>query len=150
MVQKRSARFVFNDFTSRTPGTVTKMLQTLEWDSLEDRRKIRRLTILQQARLGHLSLPIGTLLQPVQRQSRHLHCNAYTTITTSKDCMKYSYLPRTIIDWNSLPEQITQIETIPQFKQAIANNIKARKELHDRTTRTNAYFYVFIYKDTDV
>jgi len=80
MVQKRSARFVFNDFTSRTPGTVTKMLQTLEWDSLEDRRKIRRLTILQQARLGHLSLPIGTLLQPVQRQ--------YTTITTSKDCMK--------------------------------------------------------------
>ncbi|XP_072018459.1 uncharacterized protein [Amphiura filiformis] len=128
MIQKRAARFVFNDYTSRTPGTVTNMLKTLEWDSLENRRTSRRLTILQQSRLGHLSLPTGTLLQPVQRQSRHLHCNAYTTITTSKDYLKFSFFPRTIINWNNLPEQITQIEDIPQFKEAVANHIKEQHQ----------------------
>ena len=59
--------------TSRSEGCVTEMIQSLEWTSLADRWKVRRIPILQQARLDHLSLPIGNLLQPVQRQSRHLH-----------------------------------------------------------------------------
>ena len=85
-VQKRAAHFVSNDFTSRSEGCVTEMIQSLEWTSLADRRKVRRISILQQARLDHFSLPIGNLLQPVQRQSHHLHSNAYTTPSANKDC----------------------------------------------------------------
>ena len=30
-VQKRAARFVFNTYTDRTPGCVTKMVESLKW-----------------------------------------------------------------------------------------------------------------------
>ena len=98
-----------------------QQIKSLDWDSLANRRKIHRLTVFQQARQGHLSLPVETLQQPVQRHSRHLHANAYIIISTNKDCMKYSFFPRTIIDWNSLPEPITNISSIPQFKHGDIN-----------------------------
>ena len=102
-------------------GCVSNMIKSLDWDSLANRCKIHRLTVFQQARQSHLSLPVETLLQPVQRHSRHLHANAYNIISTNKDCMKYSFFPRTIINWNSLPEPIINIASIPQFKQALIN-----------------------------
>ena len=130
-VQKRAARFVSNDFTSRSEGCVTEIIQSLEWTSLADRRKVRRISILQQARLDHLSLPIRNLLQPVQRRSRHLYSNAYATLSANKDCYKYSYFPCTIIDWNFLPEHLTQIELIPQFKEAVTNHLQTTKQQQD-------------------
>jgi hypothetical protein len=43
-VQRRAARFVINDYTSRTPGCVTSMLTSLyEWQTLEQQRRISRL-----------------------------------------------------------------------------------------------------------
>jgi hypothetical protein len=42
-VQKRAARFVFNNYTDRTPGCVTKMVESLKWEKLEERRKSNRL-----------------------------------------------------------------------------------------------------------
>ena len=30
-VQKRAARFAFNTYTDRTPGCVTKMVESLKW-----------------------------------------------------------------------------------------------------------------------
>jgi hypothetical protein len=42
-VQRIAARFVINDYTSRTPGCVTSMLTSLEWQTLEQRRRISRL-----------------------------------------------------------------------------------------------------------
>ena len=45
-VQRRAARFVINDYTSRTPGCVTSMLTSLEWQTLEQRRRISRLVMM--------------------------------------------------------------------------------------------------------
>jgi hypothetical protein len=42
-VQRIAARFVINDYTSSTPGCVTSMLTSLEWQTLEQRRRISRL-----------------------------------------------------------------------------------------------------------
>ena len=135
---KRAARFMSNDFTSRSEGCVTEIIQSLEWTSLADRRKVRRISILQ-ARLDHFSLPIGNLLQPVQRQSHHLHSNAYTTPSASKDSYKYSYFPRTIIDFNFLPEHLTQTELIPQFKEAVPVQQITCKQLNNSKT-SEQYF----------
>ena len=44
-VQRIAARFVINDYTSRTPGCVTSMLTSLEWQTLEQRRRIIRSSI---------------------------------------------------------------------------------------------------------
>ncbi len=40
----------------------------------------------------------------------------------NKDGFKFSHIPKTIIDWNNLPEHISLIEEINTFKQAISNH----------------------------
>ena len=49
---------------------------------------------------------------------RHLNSKAFNTIHTSKDCYKYSFFPRTIKDWNSLPYKISTIKECQTFKLA--------------------------------
>ena len=126
MVQRRAARFVCNDYTSRTEGCVTNMLNQLKWPSLEIRRKAHRLTVMQQARLGYLSLPIEDLLQPVQRHSRHAHAFSYKLPSTSKNCFKYSFIPHTIVNWNALPQHLIEIENIDRFKESLLLHLFAR------------------------
>ena len=46
MVQRRAARFVHNNYTDRTPGCVTDMLNTLRWEPLSQRRANSRLIML--------------------------------------------------------------------------------------------------------
>ena len=43
---QRAARFVINDYTSRTQGCVTSMLTSLEWQTLEQRRRISRVVMM--------------------------------------------------------------------------------------------------------
>ena len=83
MVQRRTARFCLNDYTSREAGCVSEMLNQLHLQQLITRRTNRRLTILHKAIYGHQSLPVNNLLQPVQRLSRHLNNKAFNTIHAS-------------------------------------------------------------------
>jgi hypothetical protein len=55
-VQKRAARFVFNNYTDRTPGCVTKMVESLKWKKLEERRKYNRLCMLQKIKNGFIDV----------------------------------------------------------------------------------------------
>ena len=66
-VQRRAARYVCNDYTSRNPGCVTTMIKDIGWESLQDRRCIARLLYKMQHGLVDVdSLPeIGR--QPHQR-----------------------------------------------------------------------------------
>ena len=121
MIQRRAARFVNNDY--RRTSSVTAMLKDLDWPSLKDRRTASRVTILQKARLGLLPLPVDDLLLPLQRPSRHFHLNSYQTIATNKDVYKFSYWPRTILDWNKLPYHITTITEPNNFKQEAINHL---------------------------
>ena len=122
-VQRRAARFVCNDFRSRSEGCVSEMINQLQWPSLETRRRVHRVTVLQQARLGHLSMPVHELLHPVRRLSRHVHSQAYAVPAANKNCYKFSYIPRTIVDWNSLPDHIVNIDTIDRFKVSLLKHL---------------------------
>ena len=99
------------------------MVNTLGLDPLDIRRKSRRLCVFKQAILGHLSLPLDDLLQPVLRQSRHNHPDSYSIISANKDCYKYSFVPRTIRDWNMLPHNIATIQNFESFKSAVSNHL---------------------------
>ena len=122
-VQKRAARFILGDYISRTPGCASQMVDSLGLSPLDIRRKTRRLCMLKQANLGHSSLPIGHLLQPVLRQSRHCHRSSYAIIPANKDCYKFSFVPRTIRDWNMLPYDTVAIEDIDSFKAAVGDHL---------------------------
>ena len=45
-IQRKAARYVFNDYRDRSPGTVTNMIDTLQWDSLACRRTKASLILL--------------------------------------------------------------------------------------------------------
>ena len=45
-IQRKTARFISHDYTSRTPGYVTKMLNYLDLATLQQRRKELRLTFI--------------------------------------------------------------------------------------------------------
>ena len=124
MIQRRAARFVSNDY--RRTSSVTSMLQDLNWVSLENRRTANRVSIFQKARLGLLPLPVDDLLLPLQRPSRHTHLNSYQVIATNKDCYKFSFWPRTIIDWNRLPYHISTTANPNSFKTQVLNHLKKR------------------------
>ena len=129
MVQRRAARFCLNDYKTKSKGCVTEMLHKLNWDSLSTRRQTRRLVVFHKGIHGHLSLPVGNLLQPIQRSSRHFNSKAYSTISTSKDCYKNSFVPRTIVDWNLLPENIVNITEPNPFKQALEEHLYPSKKV---------------------
>ena len=116
-IQRRAARFVKNNYSPR--ASVTDMLHSLEWNQLADRRRRARLSTFHKGYYGYLAIPIQTILRPTTRTTRRSHNRAFTEISTSKDCYKYSFLPRTVKDWNSLPEYLTNIEDPNQFKKQL-------------------------------
>ena len=113
-VQRRSARFVKNNYDRQS--SVTTMLKDLNWSTLAERRKIARLAVFHKAHEGHLSIPVRNLLHPVTRPTRRTHNKSYIELQPNKDTYKYSFLPRTVTDWNALPSSIVNTEEPKAFK----------------------------------
>ena len=109
-----------NDYKTIERGCMSEMIGKLNLESLNIRRRNRRITIFHKAINGHLALPIGHL-QPVLRRTRHLNSKAYNTIQTSKDCYKYSFFLRTIKYWNSLPDKLATIKELHKFQLALTH-----------------------------
>ena len=61
--KKRAARFVFNNHTDRTPGCVTKMLESLKWEKLEERRKYNRICMLYKIKNGLIDIDSHQYIQ---------------------------------------------------------------------------------------
>ena len=66
-IQRKAARFITNDYRSREKGTMTKMLNDLELQSLKDRRKDKRLIQLYNVQKGLVpAIPANDYLKPIQ------------------------------------------------------------------------------------
>ena len=129
-IQRRAARMVFNNYDWRQ--SVTELIQKLEWDMLSTRRKINRLSIFNKAIGGHLAIPVQNYLQPAQRQTRRSKGNNYIEHQSRVDCHKFSYIPRTIRDWNNLPTHISSIQEPKCFKEAVTKYISEQeKQIRD-------------------
>ena len=57
-IQRQAARFCTNNY-SREPGSVTKLLQELGWETLQTRRKAKRITSLFETLTPQPNLIIG-------------------------------------------------------------------------------------------
>ena len=101
-VQRRAARYVTNRY--HNTSSVTDMLHNLNWPSLEIRRTRVRLIMFYKI-IHHVVAihPLDTLLLPTTTITRYNSSHTYQHIRTDKDSYKYSFYPRTIIQWNILP-----------------------------------------------
>ena len=102
MVQHRAARFVCRDYERKS--SVTRMLAEFDWDHFELRRQAARLTLLYKVTSDQVAIPASKFLTPVARPTRHNNSKAFQRPRAKKDCYKNSFFPRTISEWNLLPE----------------------------------------------
>ena len=121
-VQRRAARFVCRDYSPYS--SVTTMLKNLEWDTLQLRRKAARLTMMHKIVNGQVAIPASDLLLPAKRPSRHSNSKSFIWPRTKKDCFKNSFIPRTIHEWNSLPEHLVNINLTETFKEEVTEHLR--------------------------
>jgi len=122
-VQRRAARFCLGKF--HNTSSVNTMLERLKWQTLETRRKIARLTMFFKISNGLVNISNLNLTAPTRR-SRHHHSKTFQVPSSRTDYRKFSYFPRTIPDWNGLPEAIVSAPSLGCFKVRVAAHFSSQ------------------------
>lgn len=118
MVQRRGARYVCNRQGNRS--SVDSMLDTLKWKSLQHRRRDARLHVLSKTHHEDVAISKEERLIPPKRTTRNMHPLSFQVPSSSSDYRKYSFFPRTIRDWNSLPTNTAAATTLVAFKAQVS------------------------------
>lgn len=84
------------------------MFEKLGWKPLQQRRQIDRLNLFNKALNNVTALQFTDLIQEPSRRTRSMHNKHLITISTRTNVYKFSFLPRTIVDWNTLPNNVIQ------------------------------------------
>ena len=114
-VQRRAARFVKNEY-SRAPGTVTTIYRDLKWRSLEERRKMARLALFHKILNQNVYVRLPPYIYINPRNTPSSARSRLTSISATCNVYKYSFMPRTITEWNSLPVAVTSQKNTEMFK----------------------------------
>ena len=106
-------------------ASMTDMLSDLKWDTLETRRKKNRLTLMYK--LSHNLVDINTeehLIPNSELRTRNSHAFKYRMPKVSKDVFKFSFFPRSITEWNSLPADLVNCKSLSDFKLNLGKHVK--------------------------
>ena len=119
-IQRRAARF-FNGCYCRVPGTVTNLDQ-LEWSSSHQRRQMSFLTMMYKI-VNDLNCPVQIpgYVQKKIRITRSFHRKRFINLYSKNNTYKYRFCIRTVKEWNGLPDELIEQETLESFKSALAN-----------------------------
>ena len=119
-VQRRAARFVCKN--NKRKSSVSSMLADLNWPSLEERRIRARLSLLYKS-LHHLvAINLdGYVLKPdnIGISTRKSSSISFHHPTVRKDCYRFSFIPRTMAEWNCLPPAVREAPSIEAFKNQV-------------------------------
>ena len=124
-VQYRAARFVTSKYSFET-GSMTGILENLKWESLKKRRRDSRLILLYKGLKGAACIPTEDLIPPIRRSKNH-HSLTFQIPATRTDIYKGSFFPKTIRDWNALPDSIiTSAEGAENGVARLTSLVRAR------------------------
>ena len=134
------ARFITKDYKSRTPGSMTSLLEQLQLPLLQERRKQLRLIFLYKV-VEELvpAVPPEEFLKPKQRNKRQIRAKRFSNCVTNNivsrsetcntkafeiprsytDQYKQSFFVNTLLDWNHLDESVVSATTIDSFKNKL-------------------------------
>lgn len=107
MVQRRAARYTLNQYSYQS--SVTAMLEHLRWPTLQQRRNLASVTMLYKIQHQLVSIPVNTYLIP---SKEHKFIQPFSPTNYHL----YSFFPRTIRLWNSLPYQVACSPDLEAFK----------------------------------
>ena len=125
-VQKNAARFVCNNYklTTSTSGLVS----SLGWDTLEHRRLFNQSVLFYKFHNGlvNCKFPDSLRRSSTLRTTRR-HCSTYQQQQSTVLAHSYSFFPRSVRVWNSLPCKVVTSATLNSFKQSALPAITSLK-----------------------
>ncbi|XP_072047244.1 uncharacterized protein [Amphiura filiformis] len=117
-VQRRVVRFISGNYNRE--DSVTAMREELGLPPLQKRRQHSRWVMMHKIIHGHVAIPRPDYIQPRARTTRSQQQHRFTRLSTSSDSYKHSFFPRTLKEWDGLPQNIIELPSVEQFKEAIA------------------------------
>ena len=97
-VHRRGAIFVCNNY--RRDSSVTGMLESLGWDSLESRRCKSRINMMGKIVGSRVAINSEDYLISGNTRTRSANSAKFRTIGAKSNVYKNSFFPRTIPTWN--------------------------------------------------
>ena len=120
-IQRRAARFVLQNYHRRE--SVSAMMQQLQWKSLEWRRQAASLVMLYKIQHNIVAINPALYLSPMMpTTTRSFHPSKLQTITSRTQLYQFSFFPRTVQLWNTLPGSVLTAPTV----ELIAKYIDSR------------------------
>lgn len=117
MVQRRSVRFICNNYIR--DASVTEMMKQTGLPTLKERRRQARLISFYQSVNGENATSFPSYIRPKERTTRSQHSHRFIRLNTHSDSYKFSFFPRTLRDWDSLPTNVIESPSVKIFKDAI-------------------------------
>ena len=119
MVQRKAARWICNDYGRHS--SVKQMLQKLNLEPLEERRRVARLVLMYKILNQEIAVPPEDLgLQRNPRATRGNYTQDKLIVPrTQTNELKHHFVARTIPDWNRLPESVTSVGNSKLFKKQL-------------------------------
>ena len=103
MVQRRGARMVFNNFRRHT--CVTEMMNNLNWQTLQTRRRDRRLAMMYKIYHQETILDPQDYFEQPDYMGRHDNSKKIKRYQCKRGVFANSFFPKTICDWNALADE---------------------------------------------
>ena len=122
-IQRTAARWILSSYSYKT--SVTSLLQQLQLESLEERRKIQRLAFMYKILNDQVAVPATSVdLTLSSRPSRGVDANQQKLVTVRchTEIYRQSYCIRTVKDWNTLPQSIVSAGSLALFKSRLASH----------------------------
>ena len=99
--------------------------QPIKWDELIIRRHQSKVTMIYRVIHQLVAIPSAPYLQPSGVRTRGNEMR-FLVPFTSVNYYKNSFFPSTIRLWNSLPSDITRMQSLETFKGGIASSASTR------------------------
>ena len=96
------------------------MLERLGWQSLRLRRQAARLTMLYKIINNLVNVEKDNLIELPQRERRGNSQQFCRLASHKQDYRQFSFFPRTIREWNELPEDIVCASSVESFKNRVS------------------------------
>ena len=118
-VQRHSARFVCRRY--HNTSSVTTMMQELNWLPLAVRRQHARLKLMYKLSRNELNINCDHILRSVTHDHDTKGKNEFTYVRLwgTQNYYNNSFFPRTIQEWNALPNALVQADNINIFNSAL-------------------------------
>ena len=122
-VQRNAARFIKRDYSRHS--SVTDMMKDLNWKPLQTRRREHRLVLLYKIVNNLVAIPPEKhfSFKTSRYNLRQNHSKQIVTKESNVNIHKYSFFPRTIIDWNELRKPEVNCRSLVGFKAALQKKI---------------------------